>query len=197
MKRLVLIGLLVLVVIIPALVFAGDVYSPKVKATFYNEAKYTSPGLTGAKGIATITYSSSEHKWTISMSFSGLLKNHDYIFQISAQDQLMKRIDISVRSDKTGKINTLRTLNNLDSYDDAGLGGFKNEPYSQYDIDNGFFGYTILRFIDLSGESGGIVLADLDPETDPYLNEYLSYYPNASMVMRAREDGYRGSLIFY
>ncbi|HGJ67065.1 TPA: hypothetical protein ENS27_17025 [bacterium] len=184
MKRLILIVLLVLVVMIPNLVFAGNVYSPTVKATFYNEAKYTSPGLTGAKGSATITYSNGI--WNVSMNFSGLLKKQAYIFQFGLQGQLVPYYDISFTTDKTGKFANTFYINDLD---DVFPNGF-------VDILGYAGGYTMLRLIDLSGKSGGMLLDSLEPDGNSPDDDPYEGTP-ATMVMRAREDGYRGSLIFY
>ncbi|MBM3240935.1 hypothetical protein FJZ31_32030 [Candidatus Poribacteria bacterium] len=161
---------LALIVMFPSAVLAGSVYS-NAKATFYNDAKFTTPGLPSAKGTATISYTANPKKWTVSVNISGLLKNHAYIFNISQIDQLLIRYDSNVTTDKSGKLKTTFVISDLDS---------------------ALLDYNILRIIDLTGESGGLLLSELQPTDNPY-----SAYPNATMVMRAREDGMYGSLIFY
>lgn len=162
---------LALIAMFPSAVLAGSVYS-NATATFYNDAKFTKPGLPGAKGTATISYDAGKHTWTVNVNISGLLKNHGYIFNISLKDQLLERYDHEVTTDKGGKLKTTFVISDLDTV---------------------ILDYTILRIIDLTGESGGILLSTLEPpEENPYAN-----YPNATMVMRAREDGAYGSLIFY
>ena len=180
MKKLLLISALFLVVMYPSMVLAGDVYY-NASATFYNESFKLK-----ATGSANIRYNATDHKWTITLNFSGLMKNKSYIFNISAQDQLMKKYDINVTSDKSGSINKTIVINDLDDP----IKGFKNIPYSQHDIDEGWFGYTILRLLDLTGVSAGIKLADVEPTSAT--NPYLPTYPKATMVMRARQDGASG-----
>ena len=61
-----------------------------------------------------------------------------------------------------------------------------------------YVGYTILRLLDLEGESGGKLLTpDLEPNGEyPDDNPYCEEYPDATMVMRARQDGIYGLLEF-
>jgi len=179
MKKLILFGFLVLTVLIPSTAFAGWVYSPTVKATFYNEAKFTNPGLKSAKGSATIKYS--ESKWTVSINFSGLLKNQQYKFQFGLQGQMVPYYDIDFLADNKG--NAVKDFYIYDLDDTFPENIYDNLGYGK--------GYTILRLIDFSGKSGGMLLDDLEPDDNPYAGT------PATMVMRAREDGYRGSLIFY
>jgi len=47
--------ILALIAMFPSAVLAGSVYS-NATATFYNDAKFTTPGLPSAKGTATISY---------------------------------------------------------------------------------------------------------------------------------------------
>ena len=54
--------------------------------------------------------------------------------------------------------------------------------------------YSIVRILDMSGESGGIILSNVEPTTAT--NPYLPNNPSATMVMRAREDRVYGSLVF-
>jgi len=182
------------------MVFAGNVYYNS-SATLYNEAKFTKPGLNGAKGTASIRYNAVADNWAITLKCSGLIKNKDYIFQISAQDQLWIKYDISVKSDKSGNINFSKTISDLDNQYQQ-YGPYLNDvtyflpniSYSQHDADEGWTGYTILRLLDLSGASGGMKLTDLEPTSAT--NPFLPAYPNATMVMRAREDGYLAELTF-
>jgi hypothetical protein len=164
---------LALIVMFPSAVLAGSVYY-NATATLYNDAKFTKPGLPGAKGTATISYTANPtKKWTVSVNISGLLKNHAYTFNISLQDQLLTRSDREVTTDKYGKLKTTFGISDLDTV---------------------FQDYSIVRIIDLTGESGGILLSTLEP---PEENPYYSISPNATMVMRAREDGAYGLLKFY
>ena len=183
MKKLLLISDLFLVVMYPSMVLAGNVYWNS-SANLYSEPNK----LPKAKGTASINYDAS--KWTITLKFSGLLKNKPYIFQISAQDQLVNKIDKDVTSDKSGNIDMQYTIDNLDDT----FQNIRPSPYSTYDAPNNYFGYTILRLLDLTGASGGIKLADLEPTSAT--NPFLPTYPKATMVMRAREDGYRAELTF-
>lgn len=204
MKKLLLIGALFLVVMYPSVVLAGNVYWNS-SANLYSEPNK----LPKAKGNANINYSTTEDKWLITLKFSGLIKNKPYIFQISAQDQLWIKYDIPVISDKSGNITLIDyRISDLDAqkgygprYPD-GIGYFLNGiSYSEYDQTHispytglPYAGYTILRLLDLSGDSGGIKLIDLEPTSAT--NPFLPAYPKATMVMRAREDGYRAELTF-
>lgn len=179
MKKLMLISLLILVVMYPAIVLAGNVYL-NANGVFYNESNK----LPKAKGTANIIYNNDSNEWTVTIDFSGLLKNQSYIFQFGLQGELVTNYDYSFTSDRTGKFKNTFVIDDLD-------GIFTEETFDELGYGEG---YTILRLIDLSGKSGGMVLKDFEPtcETNPYCA-----YPKATMVMRAREDGYRGSLIFY
>jgi len=185
MKKLLLISALFLVVMYPSMVLAGNVYY-NASATFYNESFKLR-----ATGTANISYNATTN-WTITMNFSGLMKNKGYVFNISAQDQLNVRYDIPVTSDKSGNVNKIITITDLDSI-------FPNDiPYSQHDKDEEWSGYTILRLLDLTGTSAGITLKGVEPTSAT--NPYLPAYPKATMVMRAREDGATtglGSLTFF
>jgi hypothetical protein len=200
MKKLLLISALFLVVMYPSMVLAGDVYSNS-KATLYSEPNK----LPKAKGDANIVYSSAKHEWTITVNFSGLIRSNDYIFQISAQDQLWIKYDIPIKSDKSGNItNFVTKIQDLDTqiqesgpYMPSGTQYFLPDiSYSAYDAthDPVYKGYTILRLLDLSGASGGIKLTSLEPTSAT--NPFLPAYPKATMVMRAREDGFRAELTF-
>ena len=176
-------------VVFPSVVFAGNIYY-NATATFHNDARSTVPS---AKGSATITptkLSDGTYKWTVTISYSGLLKNYDYIFQFGIQDQLLNRYDYSVTTDNKGKIS--KTFPIYDLYPT-----FDNIRYDPL-VHNPDVGYTILRLLDLNGTSGGILLTPtLEPNNEyPDDNPYYLQYPNAKMVMRARQDGAYGSLVF-
>jgi len=170
MKKLVLISILILMIVFPSVVFAGSAYQNS-QATFYNQARFTKPGLPSAKGTATITYDQVD-TWTISVNITGLLKNHEYIFNISLEDQQMVRANYPLTSDSKGKL-------------------IKTFPTNDVVTKLGQETYSIVRLLDMSGESGGMLLTELQPTDNPY-----SGSPNATMVMRAREDGLYGSLVF-
>jgi hypothetical protein len=184
MKRLALVSALFLVVLYPTIVLAGDIFST-ANADFYNESFKLK-----ATGTASISFEN--NKWMIALNFSGLMKNKEYVFNISAQDQLKVRYDIPVTSNKLGNINQSFTITDLVTNPDAFING--NVPYSQHDIDEHFVGYTILRLLDLSGASAGIKLTSLEPTSET--NPYLPTYPKGTMVMRARQDNERGTLTF-
>jgi len=168
MKKLVLISVLVLIIVFPSVVFAGSAYW-NAKATFWND----SSTLPNARGTATITYNKIG-TWTISVNITNLLKNHEYIFNISLEDQLMVKADYPITSDSRGKLSKTFTTSDVVTI----LGQDT---------------YSIVRLLDMSGESGGIILSDVELTTET--NPYLPGNPFATMVMRAREDGY-GSLVF-
>lgn len=157
-------------IVFPSVVFAGDA-SWNAKATFYNQARFTKPGLPSAKGTATITYNQVD-TWTISVNITGLLKSHDYIFNISLEDQQMVRANYPLKSDSKGKLITTFTT---------------TEVVTRLNQTT----YSIIRLLDMSGESGGMLLTELQPTDNPYSGDV-----NATMVMRAREDGLYGSLVF-
>jgi len=203
MKKLLLISALFLVVLYPTVVLAGNVYY-NANATLYSEPNK----LPKAKGTANINYSATDHKWTVTLDFSGLVKNKDYIFQISAQDQLWIKYDIPFTTDKSGSKSFSTTIADLDAQYQE-FGPYLNDityflpdiSYSAYDATHfhpgttiPYTGYTILRLLDLSGASGGIKLTSLEPTSAT--NPYLPAYPKATMVMRAREDGYLAALVF-
>jgi hypothetical protein len=203
MKKLILTSLAILMAIFPSVVLAGNIYW-NANAAFHNDARFTKPKLPRAEGTATITCSKldngDDHIWEVTLKFSGLLKNYSYIFQFGVQDQLLNRYDYPVTTDKRGKIDMTFTIEDLDST-------FKNESYPPLDPELGYVGYTILRLLDLEGESGGKLLTpDLEPnEEEPDYNPYClgldpnspdCEYPNATMVMRARQDGIYGMLEF-
>jgi len=191
MKKLTLTTLIILMAVSPFVALAGDIYL-SAKATFHNDAKFTSPGLRTARGTATITYSETD-KWTVTLKFSGLLKNYNYVFQFGVQDQLLNRYDCPVTTDARGRINITFPITNLNSKIDNDTHYLPEEhnPWPDYK------GYTILRLLDLEGESGGKLLTDLEPNNEPPDdNPYAEEYPNATMVMRARQDGIYGLLEF-
>jgi hypothetical protein len=203
MKKPMLTTLTILLAISPFVALAGDIYW-NAKATFHNDAKFTSPGLQTARGTATITYNETD-KWTVTLKFSGLLKNYNYVFQFGVQDQLLNRYDYYLpATDARGRINMTFTIENLDSFTDNDTHYLPEEhnPWPDYK------GYTILRLLDLEGKSGGKLLTSLEPnEEDPDDNPYCvcpdpdcdpvdCEHPNATMVMRARQDGKFGSLEF-
>ena len=193
MKKLVLISVLVLIIVFPSVVFAGDIYW-KATATFNNSAGST----VYARGSATITptqLSNGTYKWTVTISFSGLLKNYDYIFQFGIQDQLRDKYDYNtpIKTDKNGKISKTFVIYDLDSiFQNIQYPPFEHNPLPAY------VGYTILRLLDLNGSSGGILLTPtLEPNDEyPDDNPYYNDHPNATMVMRARQDGIYGKLVF-
>ena len=202
MKKLILTTLIVLIGISPFAALAGDIYW-NAKATFLNDARFTKPKLPRAEGTATITCidtGNGNHEWNVTLKFSGLLKNYSYIFQFGVQDQLRDKYDCyPVTTDKRGKIDEIITIKDLDDT-------FENISYPPLDPDLGYVGYTILRLLDLEGESGGKLLTDLEPnDEEPDDNPYCEcpecnppdcQYPNATMVMRARQDGIYGLLEF-
>jgi hypothetical protein len=201
MKKLILTSLAILMAISPFAALAGDIYW-NAKATFHNDAKFTDPGLRTAKGTATIICTGTDngdHEWTVTLKFSGLLKNYNYEFQFGVQDQLVNRYDHTVTTDARGKIDKAFTITDLDNT-------FENISYPPLDPELGYVGYTILRLLDLEGESGGKLLTSLEPnDEEPDDNPYCvcpdcelsdCEYPNAIMVMRARQDGRYGSLSF-
>jgi hypothetical protein len=190
MKKLILTSLIVLMAISPLAALAGDIYL-NANATFYNDAKFTKPKLPRAEGTATITYDNTNHQWTVTLKFSGLLKKYSYIFQFGVQDQLLNRYDcLPVTTDARGKIDETITITGLDSK-------IQNIQYPPVEH-NPDVGYTILRLLDLQGESGGKLLTpDLEPNgEEPDENPYYDKHPNATMVMRARQDGIYGLLEF-
>jgi hypothetical protein len=189
MKKIVLISILILMIVFPSVVFAGNIYW-KASATFNNSAGSTLPS---AKGSATITptkLGDGTYKWTVTISFSGLLKNYGYIFQFGVQDQLLNVYDYPVATDNKGKISKTFVIYNL-------YPTFDNLRYEPL-VHNPDVGYTILRLLDLNGSSGGILLTPtLEPNNEyPDDNPYYLQYPNTTMVMRARQDGAYGSLVF-
>jgi hypothetical protein len=194
MKKLILATLIVLVAIFPSVVVAGNIYW-NANATFHNDARFTKPKLPRAEGTATITCidtGNGTHEWNVMLKFSGLLKNYSYIFQFGVQDQLRDKYDCyPVTTDKRGKIDETITITDLDST-------FGNISYPPLDPGLGYVGYTILRLLDLEGESGGKLLTpDLEPNNEPPdENPYYAEHPNATMVMRARQDGIYGLLEF-
>ena len=186
MKKLLLISVLILMIVFPSVVFAGNIYW-KATASFNNAAS-TLPNAKGSAIITPTKLSDNTYKWTVTISFSGLLKNYNYIFQFGVQDQLLNIYDYSAKTDKTGKIS--KTFVIYDLYPT-----FDNIRYEPL-VHNPDVGYTILRLLDLNGSSGGILLTSLEPNNEyPDDNPY-SQYPNATMVMRARQDGAYGSLVF-
>lgn len=195
MKKLLIISALFFVVISTSITIAGDIYWNS-DASFYNQ----STKLRKATGTASVSYSYISDEWTITLAFSGLLKNKAYIFQIGVQDQLEQRYDINVTSNKSGNINETITIGDLDTHSDADiLTGIENISYPPYDTnpEHPSYGYTIFRLLDLSGTSGGLKLTNCEPNgEEPDGNPYYPSYPKATMVMRAREDGALGSLTF-
>lgn len=190
MKKLILTSLIVLMAISPFAALAGDVYW-NANATFYNDARFTKPKLPRAEGSASIIYDNVNDKWTVTLKFSGLLKKYDYEFQFGVQDQLVNRYDHTVTTDARGNIDETFTITDLDLT-------FENIIYPPYAPHNPYVGYTILRLLDLYGKSGGKLLTpDLEPNgEEPEENPYYAEYPNATMVMRARQDGIYGLLEF-
>lgn len=197
MKKLILATLIVLVAFFPSVVVAGNIYW-NANATFYNDARFTKPKLPRAEGTATITCidtGNGNHEWNVTLVFSGLLKNYSYIFQFGVQDQLRDKYDCyPVTTDKRGKIDETITITDLDSFidNDTHYLPVEHNPWPDYK------GYTILRLLDLEGESGGKLLTpDLEPNgEEPDENPYYGEHPNATMVMRARQDGIYGLLEF-
>ncbi len=204
MKKLILTGLIVLMAISPLAALAGDIYL-NARATFHNDAKFTKPKLPRAEGTATITCidtGNGNHKWNEMLEFSRLLKNYSYIFQFGVQDQLLNRYDCPVTTDARGKINETFTITDLDSK----IQNIQYPPVEHNPLPD-YKGYTILRLLDLEGESGGKLLTpdlepnDEEPDDNPYCecldpNSPLCEYPNATMVMRARQDRIYGLLEF-
>jgi hypothetical protein len=198
MKKIVLISVLILMVVFPSVVFAGNIYW-KASATFNNAAGSTVPNARGSATITPTKVSDTAYKWTVTISFSGLLKNYNYIFQFGIQDQLLNVYDYPVATDKNGKISKTFVIYDLDSI-------FQNIQYPPVEHNPlpAYVGYTILRLLDLNGTSGGIFLSTItDPNgglepnnEEPNDNPYYLQYPNAKMVMRARQDGAYGSLVF-
>jgi len=172
MKKLVLISILILMIVFPSVVFAGNA-TWNAKATFYNESTLN------AGGTVDITYNSKSKEWTISLNITGLLANHDYIFNISLENQLMIRADYLVHSTDGNLSSVLKVKDVVSQL--TSTAGRKQSTYS------------IVRLLDMSGNSGGMLLSDVEPTsaTNPYID-----HSNATMVMRAREDGIYGSLVF-
>ncbi len=196
MKKLILTTLIVLVAISPSVALAGNIYW-NANATFYNDARFTKPKLPRAEGTATITCidtGNDTHEWTVTLKFSGLLKKYNYEFQFGVQDQLLNRYDHTVTTDARGKIDETFTITDLDSFIDNDTHYLPEEhnPWPDYK------GYTILRLLDLEGESGGKLLTPgLEPNgEEPDENPYYGEHPNTTMVMRARQDGIYGLLEF-
>jgi hypothetical protein len=189
MKKLVLISVLILMIVFPSIVFAGNIYY-NASATFNNTGS-----MVNAIGSATITptrLSDGTYKWTVTISFSGLLKNYNYIFQFGVQDQLLNIYNYPVTTDNKGKVSKTFVITNLDSV-------FQNIQYLPVEHNPlpDYIGYTILRLLDLKGRSGGILLTNCEPNSEePDVNPYYPQYPNATMVMRARQDGAYGILTF-
>jgi len=177
MKKLVLISILTLMIVFPSVVFAGNA-TWNAKATFWNESTlYPNAG-----GTADITYNSKSKEWTISLNITGLLANHDYIFNISLENQLMIRADYLVHSTDGNLSSVLKVKDVVSQL--TSTAGRKQSTYS------------IVRILDMSGDSGGLVLSSDNLEPTPETNPYLPGNPFATMVMRAREDGIYGSLAF-
>jgi len=176
MKKLVLISILILMVVFPSVVFAGNA-TWNAKATFYNESTLN------AGGTVDITYNSKSKEWTISLNITGLKESHNYIFNISLEDQLMIRADYPVSSGSDGNLSSILKVKDVVSQLTS-TAGRKQSTYS------------IVRILDMSGDSGGLVLSSDNLEPTPETNPYLPGNPFATMVMRAREDGIYGSLAF-
>jgi hypothetical protein len=169
MRKFRLIGLLILIAVVPSVVLAGNIYW-NATADFGNESEiYTS-----AWGEASVSYSKGE--WAVNVEFTNLKPSCNYIFQFGIQNQLANRADYPITSDGSGNIGVQWTMTDLVEK----LG--KRQ-------------YSIIRIIDPTGYSGGMLLDALEPdgnkpEDDPYEGT------PATMVMRAREDGYSGLLLF-
>ncbi len=201
MKKLILTSVIVLIAVFPFAALAGNIFW-NANATFYNDAKFTKPKLPRAEGTANITYNNAKHEWTVKLKFSGLLKKYNYEFQFGVQDQLVKGYNRTVKTNARGEIDETFTIDNLDSE-------FENISYPplEHNPEPDYVGYTILRLLDLEGESGGKLLTpDLEPngeepDDNPYCvcpdcNPPDCEYPNATMVMRARQDRIYGLLEF-
>jgi hypothetical protein len=171
MKKLIVISFLTLIVMFPSVVFAGSVTATPVTANFdVSLSTSISPS-----GTANITYA--DGKWTVTLNMKGLLKNHsDYVFQFSLYDQLIKYYDFNLaKTDSKGNLVQTFTVSGVDAK--------LPDPV----------GYNIVRIIDKCGKSGGQHISSVDQST---VDPNLTYRKRGTIVIRAREDGIGGSLIF-
>jgi len=169
MKKLVVISFLTLIIMFPSAVFAGPVTATPVTANFVVSLSTSiSPS-----GTANITYA--DGKWTVNLNMKGLLANHsDYVFQFSLYDQLIKYYDFNLaKTDSKGNLVQNFTVSGVDI------------PLKD--------GYNIVRIIDKCGKSRGQRISSVDQST---VDPNLSYRKKGTIVIRAREDGIGGSLIF-
>ena len=170
MKKLILISLLTLIVMFPTTIFAGSVYSTSVTANFVDSLSTKIK----PSGTANITYA--DGKWTVNLNMKGLLRNHsDYIFQFSLIDQLIYYYDCNLNAtDNRGNLNQTFTVSGVDI------------PLKD--------GYNIVRIIDKCGKSGGQRISSVDQST---VDPNLPYRKTGTIVIRAREDGMGGTLVFH
>jgi len=171
MKKLIVISFLTLIVMFPSVVFAGSVYSTPVTANFVVSLSTSiSPS-----GTANITYANGN--WTVTINMKGLLKKHsDYVFQFSLYDQLKIYYDCNLaKTDNKGNLVQTFTVSGVDAK--------LPDPV----------GYNIIRIIDKCGKSGGQRISSVDQST---VDPNLSYRKKGTIVIRAREDGIGGRLIF-